>query len=297
MKRVKIEKDASAVEIKGENKMFGLRLISWIILVGLCFGALLLKENGKYILLVMFVFGAFMATHEIMSMLEKLKYKSFKKAGAFCAALSVVFVFYGVPKYNLVPLVLLVIGCWAYLLICKEKEENLKKIAVSIGGTLLGLLPIFFLSKIYHYDNGGMDMSIGAKFVLYVVAVTKIGDTFAYITGMLSNKILKGKNHKIVPSISPKKSWEGTIGGMIFSAITSCVLWYYVFDAQALLVPLIAGIVLFWGGFFGDLAESALKRTCGVKDSGGILPGMGGVCDLLDSFIFNAPLFYFCILL
>jgi phosphatidate cytidylyltransferase len=125
--------------------------------------------------------------------------------------------------------------------------------------------------------------------------VTKIGDTFAYITGMLSNKILKGKNHKIVPSISPKKSWEGTIGGMIFSIISSYLLYSYVFESCSVIIPFLTGTFLFWGGFCGDLAESALKRSCGVKDSGNILPGMGGVYDLLDSFIFNAPLFYFFI--
>jgi len=283
--------------------MFFLRLISWIILVGLFFAAIFLKEGGKYILLLMFVFGAFMATHEILNMLEKLKYKSFKIMGATCAALSVVFVFFGDPKYNLIPLVLLILGCWGYLLVCKEKEENLKKIAVSIGGILLGLLPIFFLSKIYNIKTSelnivfGSNILIGPKLLLYLVAVTKIGDTFAYITGMLSNKILKGKNHKIVPSISPKKSWEGTIGGMIFSVIVSYILYGYLFNNNSLFISLIAGIFLFWGGFFGDLAESALKRTCGVKDSGNILPGMGGVYDLLDSFIFNAPLFYFCIII
>jgi phosphatidate cytidylyltransferase len=176
-----------------------------------------------------------------------------------------------------------------------EKAEVLKKISVTLGANLMGLLPLFFLSKIYCYNK--IDPSVGASFLLYMVIVTKSGDTFAYVTGMLSNKILKGKNHKIVPSISPKKSWEGTIGGMIFSVIASYCLYYYLFDDGLFLVPLLAGIFLFLGGFAGDLAESSLKRSCGVKDSGRILPGMGGACDLLDSFIFNAPLFYFCILL
>ncbi len=270
--------------------MFFSRLISWLILVGLFFGALFLQEAGKHILLFMFMFGALMATDEIIRMLGKFKYKAFRVAAAICAAISVLFVFYLDEKYNLLPIVLFISGCWGYLLVCKNKEENLQKTVVSTGGILLGLLPIFFLSKIYSCVDG-------TKLLLYLVAVTKIGDTFAYITGMLSNKILKGKNHKIVPSISPKKSWEGTIGGMIFSVITSCLLYSYLFDMTAWVIPIAAGIFLFWGGFFGDLAESALKRTCGVKDSGSIIPGMGGVYDLLDSFIFNAPLFYFCIIL
>jgi phosphatidate cytidylyltransferase len=277
--------------------MFFLRLITWIVLVGLFFSAVFIKEQGRYILLVMSAFLAFVSTHEVLGMFEKLKYKSFKRVAAFFAALSVIFIFVVEEKYNLIPFSLFAVGCWGYLLVCGNKEENLKKMAVSVGGALLAILPIFFLSKIYYNNCGADDMCIGAKRLLYLVAVTKTGDTFAYITGMLSNKILKGKNHKIVPAISPKKSWEGTIGGMIFSVITSFILYKYLFDIKSLFIPITAGIFLFWGGFFGDLAESALKRTCGVKDSGSILPGMGGVYDLLDSFIFNAPLFYFCIIL
>ena len=274
--------------------MFVLRLISWIVLVALFFAAMFLKEAGRYILLIMFVFGTLIATYETINMLERIEYKGFKKTCAIFNALSVVFIFIFPAKYNLIPLALLVMLSWGNLLVCGDKENALKKISVSLGGSLLALLPIFFLSKIYYYDNH--NVFVGVKLLLYLVVITKSGDTFAYITGMLSNKILKGKNHKIVPSISPKKSWEGTIGGMICSVIISCFLYNYLFYEKSLLVPVMTGILLFWGCFFGDLSESALKRTCGVKDSGNILPGMGGVCDLLDSFTFNAPVFYFCII-
>ena len=282
--------------------MFFLRLISWVILVSAFIVAIFIEETGRHILLIMFVFGAFMGTYEILNMLEKLKYHSFKITSAFFAALSVAFIVLGNEKYNIVPLTFFGVWCWVFLLTSKNKEEELRKIVVSLGGFLLGILPVFFLNKIYYLDSGKYNILIdsniwiGPQLLLYLVAVTKTGDTFAYITGMLSNKILKGKNHKIVPSISPKKSWEGTIGGMIFSTIMSCLLYYLLFKGN-IFIPIIAGILLFWGGFFGDLAESALKRTCGVKDSGNILPGMGGVYDLLDSFIFNAPLFYLIIIL
>lgn len=277
--------------------MFFLRLISWIILVGLFFAAIFLKTAGGYILFVMFVFGAFTAVYEVLDMLEKIEYKSFKKISASAAAVLVAaaFIFAMDERYILIPFGLFVIGCWGYLLICDEKEKNMKKLIVSLSGSLLALVPIFFLAKIYNNNIGGLNIWLGPKLLLYLVVVTKIGDTFAYITGVLSNKIMKGKNHKIVPSISPKKSWEGTIGGMIFSIISSYFLYNYLFAENLLFLPLIAGVFLFWGGFFGDLAESALKRTCGVKDAGNIIPGMGGVCDLVDSFIFNAPLFYFII--
>lgn len=275
--------------------MFVSRLISWLVLVGLFICAVFMKETGKNILLLLFTTGAFVGTYEIFNLFEQRNSYGFKKTGSLVAALSVIFVFMLPAEYDLLPVSLFVIICWARLLTGNEKKEALQKISVSQGATLLGLLPVFFLSKIYCRNQ--VDLSVGARLLLYMVIVTKGGDTFAYVTGMLSNKILKGKNHKIAPAISPKKSWEGTLGGLLFSVVASYCLYSCLFADNSLFLPLLAGIFLFLGGFFGDLAESALKRTCGVKDSGKLLPGMGGVYDLLDSFIFNAPLFYFLILL
>jgi len=270
--------------------MFFLRLISWIILVGLFCCVIFVKEIGTHILLLLFAAGAFIATYEVCGMFEKKGYRAFKKLSAFFGALSVITVFFLPGEYHLLPTAVFVMICWGKLLFNNGKTELLQKIPVSLGAYLMGFLPIFFLSKIYFYNTAG------AGLLLYMVAVTKSGDTFAYVTGMLSNRILKGKNHKIVPSISPKKSWEGTIGGLICSVLISFFLYNYLFKESALLA-VVMGIMLFLGGFAGDLSESALKRICGVKDSGAIIPGMGGVYDLLDSFIFNAPLFYFTIYL
>ena len=149
------------------------------------FALFFLKEPGKYILLIMASFLAFMATYEVLAMLEKLKYKSFKKAGAFFAAASVLFILIGEEKYNLIPFTLFAVCCWGYLLVCKNKEPNLKRMAVSVGGSLLAILPIFFLSKIYYYKTGeinilfGSNAWIGPQLLIYLVAVTKTGDTFA----------------------------------------------------------------------------------------------------------------------
>jgi phosphatidate cytidylyltransferase len=140
---------------------------------------------------------------------------------------------------------------------------------------------------IYRLNEGG-------KILLFLVLVTKVGDTGAYIIGTLTNKIMKG-NHKILPSISPKKSWEGTVGGLVCSVIMSVAIWNilpFESDSFNLLKALFAGIILFIGGFAGDLMESSVKRACGVKDSGNIIPGMGGVLDIVDSLIINAPVFY-----
>ncbi|MDD5697453.1 MAG: phosphatidate cytidylyltransferase [Victivallaceae bacterium] len=275
--------------------MFSLRLLSWVILVGLFVAAVLLKETGKYIWFVMLVAGAFGATAEILAMLGKTGRRGFEKAAALTAALTVALVFVFNGRYVFLPATLFIAGGWGCLLVSGKKTVILEKLVTSTGGLLLALLPVFFLAEIYCRGNPGADLTLGAKRLLYLVAVTKTGDTFAYLFGILSNKIITGGNHKIVPAISPKKSWEGTIGGLVFSVLVSYCLTYWLFNVGSWFIPLFAGMFLFFGGFAGDLAESALKRTCGVKDSGRILPGMGGVYDVLDSFIFNAPLFYFFI--
>ena len=137
----------------------------------------------------------------------------------------------------------------------------------------------------------------GPKYLFFVIMVTKAMDTGGYVFGMLSNKLLPGGNHKLCPSISPKKSWEGAFGGILLSVLTAWAL-YKLFPAwnfsdelgkEALWKALVYGVLLALASIAGDLTESALKRKCGVKDSGSLIPGMGGPLDVLDSFIYVGP--------
>ena len=113
-------------------------------------------------------------------------------------------------------------------------------------------------------------------------------DTGGYIFGMLTGKYLPGGNHKIAPAISPKKSWEGFAGGVLLTVVTACCFHWW--GGLKLNWCIVTGVVLAVGSFFGDLTESALKRRCGIKDSGNYIPGMGGALDILDSFIYNGVL-------
>jgi phosphatidate cytidylyltransferase len=130
-----------------------------------------------------------------------------------------------------------------------------------------------------------------------MILVTKCGDIGAYSIGTLSAKLLPGGNHKIIPKISPKKSWEGTLGGLLTSVAASFAFCRFVPQMVVdgfgqISFPLLTGALLFVGGFLGDLVESSLKRAAGVKDSGNMIPGMGGALDVVDSLVLNAPLFY-----
>lgn len=114
-------------------------------------------------------------------------------------------------------------------------------------------------------------------------------DTFAYLTGMWLGK------HKFFERISPKKTWEGTIGGVIFGLIAGYVM--SVFFKELTVIQWLAGsLIIIVTGTFGDLAESLLKRNFNVKDSGNFFPGHGGVLDRFDSVLFAAPA-VFCYLI
>lgn len=185
----------------------------------------------------------------------------------------------------------LIYGGWLMLLFRKEKREILERMLGSVGILLICGVPVLALALVY------FDKSLGPVALFFVMMVTKSMDTGGYIFGMLSGKWLPGGNHKIVPSISPKKSWEGTIGGVILSVVVS-LLFYWLFCSRGVGVDaplgwyIVSAVVLAVGSFAGDLTESALKRTCDVKDSGHWIPGMGGAFDVLDSFIYNGILFW-----
>lgn len=117
---------------------------------------------------------------------------------------------------------------------------------------------------------------------LSIFIFTWINDTGAYCTGMLFGK------HRLFERISPKKSWEGSIGGGVFSIIAAIVMaHYFPFMPISIWIGLALTVVIF--GTLGDLTESLLKRTIGIKDSGNILPGHGGMLDRFDSTLMAVP--------
>ena len=127
----------------------------------------------------------------------------------------------------------------------------------------------------------------GAFLVLFLAVVTWASDSAAYYAGTLWGK------HPLMPSISPKKSYEGLLGGLI-GAIAAALLAQLWFASTLSWTDAVAlGILLTLTGLVGDLFESAIKRRAGVKDSGGILPGHGGMLDRIDSLLFTAPTFYY----
>ena len=155
----------------------------------------------------------------------------------------------------------------------KEKFDTLSKYVYTIGYVIL---PFIIITKIPFSDN-----IYRPKIIISIFILIWTNDTFAYIVGKSVGK------HKLIERISPKKTVEGFIGGMIFYfqpkpnyLITSIVIWT------------ISAIIISIFSTLGDLIESKFKRIAGVKDSGNIMPGHGGILDRLDSIIFVAPFVY-----
>ena len=158
--------------------------------------------------------------------------------------------------------------------------------------TLFGLIYVAWLGNFITRINFTSDQ--GRYFVMLLVVVTKFTDMGAYIIGSTLGR------HKMIPRISPKKTWEGTIGGIAFAVggAVMCLYWPHQLSAgivasgMNLTHALTLGLLLGIAAVIGDLAESLIKREAGVKDSSNILPGHGGALDMLDSFLFTAPLLY-----
>ncbi|MCU7695145.1 phosphatidate cytidylyltransferase [Haoranjiania flava] len=162
--------------------------------------------------------------------------------------------------------------------------------------TLLGFLYLsltfgllFHLRSSFPADNRYFEIDFGLRIVLALMFSIWINDTMQYIVGSLIGKTPFSK-------ISPKKTWEGTVGGILMCVVVISVTGYFTgFLPLTLLMPIAAIAGIF--GTMGDLLESRLKRNAGVKDSGNILPGHGGFLDRFDSFIFSIPFVWMAVFL
>ena len=188
-------------------------------------------------------------------------------------------------------LVIFVFGC---LLAQSIRRDNHTAIE-SIGSTMFGVFYVWFLIsflfRLNHLTDGlELDSwAVGYGAIVSTIVCSKIADVGAYIVGKNFGK------RKLIPRISPNKSWEGYIGGVIASMLTA-VAYYYTplldFVGNVYLAALF-GFLMGTLGQLGDLAESLLKRGSGVKDAGGYIPGFGGVLDIMDCLMVSLPVAYY----
>ncbi len=219
--------------------------------------------------------------YEFFLMLEKkgvAPYKYFGIGVGLVIPLSILLRFEITRKWELSFVVIALL----FLILMQFSRRKNSGAVVDISTTIFGIIYVSwflsFLIKI-RYLEGGLGL------LTTVLLVTKLGDIGAYVVGSNLGKT------PLMPRVSPNKSVEGAIGGLFFSVIGALISRRFL-DLPYLhliLIGIIFGII----GQLGDLSESMIKRDCQVKDSGHLLPGMGGILDEIDSLLFTAPVFYF----
>jgi phosphatidate cytidylyltransferase len=130
----------------------------------------------------------------------------------------------------------------------------------------------------------------GPKATLLLMATIVVSDSAQYYTGRAFGR------RPLAPTISPKKTVEGAIGGVVLGALFMAIAISFLFPATPIVVRILLGLVMVFLGIAGDLFESRLKRTAGLKDSSALIPGHGGVLDRIDALLFAIPVFYFMVL-
>ena len=173
----------------------------------------------------------------------------------------------------------LVIPVLMCLLLLASQKDFIKRSTSAVFAVFYLAVLGGFILLLANNDDGG-------KRILALVILIACNDTFAYFAGVLFGK------HKMAPTISPKKSWEGLVGGLIASLIGGALIFHYSFGVSWY-VGVAVGAMTVVTATCGDLIESAIKRDLAIKDMSNLLPGHGGIMDRLDSALFTAPAVWF----
>jgi phosphatidate cytidylyltransferase len=292
---------AATVPPPSKAQVFFRRLIStvilWTMIVSALFSRSHLISDGVFLLLMVLL--AFAGLAEFYGMVEKRGLACFKWCGLTGGVLLMAGTFLNVKGYIGTQgsparvndfetgfLILFVLGLCVRQFVSKTNASGITAIAVTLFGLMYVPWLLNFIQKINYFP--GLEGN-GKFYVFYFILLTKFSDMGAYLVGSLIGK------HKMIPRISPGKTWEGFGGAIVVSTGASLVFVHFpggkMYGMNSL-HAVILGVLLSSTAVLGDLIESLFKREAGVKDSGKFFPGIGGILDLLDSLLFNAPIMY-----
>ncbi|MBL4594445.1 MAG: phosphatidate cytidylyltransferase [Flavobacteriales bacterium] len=167
----------------------------------------------------------------------------------------------------------------------RKKSAPFVNIAFTVLGAIYVAIPFAMLFDLGYYSNTGILSEYSFQIILGFFLLLWMNDTGAYLSGRFFGK------HKLFERISPKKTWEGSIGGGIVTLALAYILSIY-FTNLSLTNWMILGFIIAVFGGLGDLVESMLKRSLNIKDSGKLLPGHGGILDRFDGLLLSVPFVY-----
>jgi phosphatidate cytidylyltransferase len=293
-----VDQSSSAPPLS-KGRIFARRLLSSVILWSIILGAMFSGNEllSNYVFLAIIILLAATGIMEFYGMVEKRGIQCFKYCGLIGGVLLIIGTYlkmrghlgvYDSPArvndFETSFLILFVLGLCVRQFVARNNSTGI----LSISTTLFGLMYVPWLLNFIQKINFFQGVE-GHFYLLYFILITKFSDTGAYAVGSLIGR------HKMIPRISPGKTWEGFAGAIVVSTGASLIFAHLAHDHLPALTPLhavILGVVLSCTAVIGDLIESLFKREAGVKDSGKFFPGIGGILDLLDSILFNAPLMY-----
>lgn len=280
-----------------DTATFRLRTTTAVLFAAIMLTGLFWNQWSYFILFSIIHFGCWKEYHQIVGKIDPAyeKISVFHKYGIRVAGWSLV-LFSTNDGYALGSLPLHALGLWlgiTFLFILPliellfSKQIRLRNIFYSSAGFLYLSVPCALCMDLYSTDpiesGGNVYFPPEGYTVVLIIFAIWINDTMAYLVGSMIGK------HPL-SRISPKKTWEGTIGGILLSVAILGSLFYYYTGMQDLLFPLIGLLfVVTIAGTLGDLLESKLKRMAGIKDSGKIMPGHGGFLDRFDSLLLAIP--------
>ena len=280
------------------RSVFILRFVSTIALWSV---ALAIAFSGFEILFWLLISGfGLIALWEFYCMLDHRGLPNFKVTGIVCGAAMLAGSFYYFARigpaqsydFEVAVLLFFLLTVFARQMFARLRhDEPLQTMAYTLFGLLYVLWLFNFTTKIVFLTPRSSTGAVTGQFYcLYLIAVTKFSDMGAYLTGSAIG------SHLMVPHISAKKTWEGFFGALGFALVCSLGLFKLMPGHLSMLTwthATMLGLLLGFAAVIGDLAESIIKRSTGVKDSGNLLPGIGGALDLIDSLLFTAPLLFF----
>ncbi|HWB27404.1 MAG TPA: phosphatidate cytidylyltransferase [Chitinophagaceae bacterium] len=272
----KIKPGAKLGELKARTK-------SWWVMATVFIGATLVNTNISYIAIAFLSFAAFRELYSILGFRESDRRAIFwafvsipiQYYLAYIGWYGAFIIFIPVVMFLLLPLRLVLKG---------DTKGIVKSIAMlqwTLMLTVFGISHMAYLlslPQLNGFDNGGRGL------LLFLVFLTEINDVMQFTWGKLLGR------HKIIPKISPNKTWEGFLGGIVCTTVIGYFLRFLtpLNSYQALFVSFMMAVA----GFIGDIVMSAIKRDIGLKDTGSIIPGHGGILDRIDSLAYAAPAFF-----